>query len=354
MLACPNQCIYCNQRIISGQQFLPTEMSIISTIESRLFTIPKEDKVELGFFGGTFTALPLQEQERLLRLVQPYLDKGVIQSIRLSTRPDYIDESILELLGRYGVRTIELGVQSLDDEVLQRVQRGYTYNTVCKAAAMIKDAHFSLGMQMMVGLPGDTPQRSMQTARRIITLGADNTRIYPTLVIANTVLSAQYHSGDYVPLSVDEAVRWVAPVLRLFVDSGVAVLRVGLHPTEGFITGEDYEAGPFHVAFRQLVDTYIWRQQLELIIHTLSVKKDAAEKVALRDTGTQPDTLSLWVSPAMLGSIAGYHSSNRKWLVDTMAQITGVDRRRVRIHLYPDERLHGYTYRYSFSHHSLQ
>lgn len=319
MLACPNQCIYCNQHIISGQQRMPSDQEIINTIETHLATIPSQSRVELGFFGGTFTGLSLQQQERLLQLVQPYLSNHQIESIRLSTRPDYINDEGVALLKQYGVGTIELGVQSLDDEVLQAIDRGYTAKVVYHAANTIRQQGLELGMQMMIGLPSDTPEKSLFTARKIIEQGASNTRIYPTLVIPHTELSRRYRAGQYKPLTIDEAVQWTAPILQLFQEHQVTVLRVGLHPTEGFIQGNDYEAGPFHVAFKQLVDAEIFRQQFA--VYPFAERGDVVIAVA----------------PTMLQSAIGHRASNKRMLQQRVGE------RRVRF--VADSRLQGYNFR---------
>ena len=257
-LACPNQCIYCNQRIISGQLQMPTNEEIINTIDTHLSTFSNDTYVELGFFGGNFTGIELEEQQRLFSLIKPYRDNGSIKAVRLSTRPDYINEKIIDFLLKNEVTTVELGVQSLDEEVLNTIQRGYTPQQVMDAVSLIKGSGMQLGMQMMVGLPKDTPEKSLMTAQKIVECGADNTRIYPTLVIQYTKLADWYQRGLYLPLSLDQALQWVKPILYHFEKNNVAVLRVGLHPTEGFINGTDYLAGPFHVAFKELVQTEIW------------------------------------------------------------------------------------------------
>lgn len=257
-LACPNQCIYCNQHIISGQLQMPTNEEIINTIETHLSTFDNDTYVELGFFGGNFTGIELEEQQRLFSLIKPYRNNGSIKAVRLSTRPDYIDEKIIDFLLENGVTTVELGVQSLDEEVLSTIQRGYTPQQVMDAVGLIKGSGMQLGMQMMVGLPKDTPEKSLLTAQKIVECGADNTRIYPTLVIQHTKLADWYKQGIYSPLSLEQAVDWVKPILYHFEKNNVVVLRVGLHPTEGFISGTDYLAGPFHVAFKELVQTEIW------------------------------------------------------------------------------------------------
>lgn len=320
MLACPNQCIYCNQHVISGQLRMPSDEEIVATIETHLSTMAVGCVVELGFFGGTFTGLPLGQQERMLRLVQPYLDKGRIVSVRLSTRPDYISGEGVAMLKLYGVATVELGVQSLDDEVLAASERGYTAQQVYEAADIIRQQGLEVGMQMMVGLPADTPEKTLYTARQIVVHSAGNTRVYPTLVIPGTELSRRYHQGLYQPLTVDEAVRWTAPVLRLFEEHGVTVLRVGLHPTEGFIGGKDYEAGPFHVAFKQLVETEIFRQQFQ---DTTLPKGDGE--------------VTVYVAPSKRQSAIGYGASNRRMMQQRVGE------RRVRF--VADASLHGYAFR---------
>lgn len=262
-VSCPNQCIYCNQRVISGQQHLPTDEEIVDTIERYSSTFEEGTYVELAFFGGNFTGIPLAEQQRLFNLVRPFCQRLGVQGIRLSTRPDYIDTERADLLKANGVTTVELGVQSLDDEVLRTVHRGYTASTVERAAAIIQSRDMEVGMQMMVGLPGDTAEKALATARRIVELGATNTRIYPTLVVAHTVLARMYEQGLYRPLSLQEAVNQCKDILYLFETNNITVLRVGLHPTEGFISGTDYLAGPFHVAFKELVQTEIWHDLLK-------------------------------------------------------------------------------------------
>ena len=218
--------------------------------------------MEVGFFGGTFTGIPVEMQEKYLQAVQPFLASGQVQGIRLSTRPDYIDPTVLDRLRRYGVTTIELGAQSLDDGVLKRSRRGHTVRQVEGAAGLIRKAGFRLGLQMMIGLPGDTLGKALATADKIIALGADNTRIYPTLVIKDTVLHRWYEEGKYRPLSLAEAVQWAKELLLKFEQAGVRVIRLGLHPSEGLLSGEELVAGPFHPSFRELVLTEIWHDLL--------------------------------------------------------------------------------------------
>jgi len=235
---------------------------IVRKIELNLSTIDIErSEVEVAFFGGSFTCIDPEQQKKYLTIVQPFISQGRIKSIRLSTRPDFITEEILDLLKTKQVETIELGVQSMDEDVLQSSGRGHTATDVLKASALIKAYGFKLGLQMMVGLPGDTAEKSLQTAQRIVDLNPDCVRIYPTLVIKNTELENRFNNGTYRALSNEQAVDWVAPVLKLFIQKNINVIRVGLHPSEGLESGEKLVAGPYHPSFRQIVMTRLWYEQ---------------------------------------------------------------------------------------------
>ena len=298
-LACPFQCVFCNQRKITGKQLVPEDSEIIFIIENHLKTFKEKERIiEIGFFGGSFTGIPLQQQQHFLELVQPYIKKKKIQGIRLSTRPDYINDEVLELLKKMNVTTIELGAQSFDDEVLKKSYRGHTAGQTTEAAKQILDHGFDLGLQMMIGLPGDTLEKSLATARKIIDLGASNTRIYPTVVIKDTALHQWYKNGKYQPLTLDEAVDWVKEILPVFENAGVKVIRVGLHPSEGLLSGDELTAGPFHPSFRELVLTEIWGDLLKTI----------PEK-------TKNKTLIIHVPEKELNYAVGYKGKNRKRLL---------------------------------------
>ncbi len=292
-LACPNRCVYCNQRHISGQLEPVTTQQVRDIIEQHLSCFKYPCEVELAFFGGSFTGLKISEQEEYLATVQPYIKQGQISSIRLSTRPDYIDTEILDLLKRYNVKTIELGAQSLCDEILQYCERGHSVKDVEVASAMIKNHGFELGLQMMVGLPLDTLERSKQTALKIVELGADNTRIYPTLVIKHTKLAELYEAGLYQPLSLFEAVERTAEIYKIFTANNINILRVGLHPSEGLIHGTELVTGPFHVSFRELVLSKIWHERL------LSLPEDC---------------FAIRLNPKDVNYAIGYKACNRKFL----------------------------------------
>jgi histone acetyltransferase (RNA polymerase elongator complex component) len=296
-LACPFQCVYCNQRCISGRIKEPTEEEVVSTIEQHLSTIPDGwSEIEVGFFGGTFTGLPKGKQENYLKLVQPYIKKRKVQGIRISTRPDYIHADNLKLLKDHHVTTIELGAQSMDDEVLRLSGRGHTVEDTINASKLIRQNGFSLGLQMMLGLPGDTLERSIKTAEAICALKANNTRIYPALVINGTELKKLYHEKKYFPLSLEDAVEWAKEVYKVFDKNKVTVLRMGLHPSEGLISGESLAAGPFHISFGELVMTSLWKEVLEKI--------DKTEK----------ENLVITVAPDQFNYAIGHKAENKKML----------------------------------------
>ena len=297
-LACPFQCIYCNQKKISGCLQVPSAIEINKIITGHLATIPKENsETELAFFGGNFTGLKTEEQESYLRLVQPFILEGRITGIRISTRPDYINPDILKLLKKYHVKTIELGAQSLDNDVLKQSGRGHRAEDVDTAAKLILEYGFSLGLQMMIGLPGDTLQKSLYTAQRITELKADNTRIYPALVIKDTKLEQLYREGSYQPLSLDEAVTWSKEILKIFEVANVSVIRIGLHPSEGLIKGDELVVGPFHPSFRELVLTEIWHDLLKPLF------KEKSQKIEIT------------VAPDQLNYAIGYQGRNRSFLL---------------------------------------
>lgn len=297
-LACPNRCVFCNQNSISGCYHQPDENEVINIIESRLITIPRDAQLEVGFFGGNFTGIEEHLQRRYLSIAFKYLKEGKIHGIRLSTRPDYITIESLDLLSQYGVTTIELGAQSLDEEVLKLAGRGHTVPDIEKASALIRSHGFNLGLQMMTGLPGDTAEKSIATARKIISLGATNTRIYPTLVIKDTELAQLWQNGNYRPQTLEEAVELTATLLEIFNDGAVDVIRVGLHPSEDLVNGDDLLAGPFHVSFRQLAETELWRRRFKQLIYEKPQKSD----------------IVIPIPESELNNAIGYRGSNRALL----------------------------------------
>jgi len=265
---CPNDCIFCNQKKISGQIEEMTPQMVPEIIESHLATIGSGAFVETAFFGGSFTAIDRTLQESLLKEAYKYVRSGRVSEIRLSTRPDCIDGDILEMLEKYGVRTIELGVQSLDDEVLKASCRGHDAACVYESAALIKERGFRLGIQTMTGLPGDTREKALNTARQVIAISPEIVRIYPVLVIKGTPLEKLLLDGRYDPMPLEEAVKLCAELLELYENHGINVIRIGLQATENIRGGasSDVVAGPVHPAFRQLVESELTRRRIEKII----------------------------------------------------------------------------------------
>lgn len=294
-LACPHQCIFCNQNHISSQNHIPTVTETKAIIERNLATIPKNYDVQVAFFGGSFTGLPIALQESYLQVVQPFIKNGVITSIRLSTRPDYISDEILQMLKKYHVNDIELGAQSTNDEVLHRSGRGHTRKAIQIASEKINSYGFSLGLQMMLGLPGDSYEIALQTAYDIIQFGAKTTRIYPTLVVADTPLATLFTKGKYKPLSINEAVIWTKDIYKLFIANNITILKVGLHPNEDFSSNKYLLAGPFHPSFKELVLSELWKDKLTAI-------------------PKRENNLSIFVSKEEINNAIGYKSSNKQLL----------------------------------------
>lgn len=265
---CPNACIFCNQKKISGQTEEMTPGKVARIIDEHLRTVSPDAFVEIAFFGGSFTAIDRKIQKALLDRTKPYLADGRADEIRLSTRPDRIDDDVLDFLKEYGVRTIELGVQSLDEEVLKASFRGHDASCVYRAAALIKSKGFRLGIQTMTGLPEDTREKCLDTARKVIEIAPDIVRIYPVLVIRGTELERRFRQGSYVPQGVDEAVELCAELLEMYESNGISVIRIGLQTTEDICGDDDSEvaAGPVHPAIRQLAESRLMLARMEGMI----------------------------------------------------------------------------------------
>lgn len=253
---CPHNCVFCNQSRITGEDENVTPDIASKTIEEYLETIDyKNSIVEVSFFGGTFTAINEKKQKDLLKVAKYYKDNGYIKYIRLSTRPDYINSYILDYLKEYGVNIIELGVQSLDEEVLKYSGRGHNIEDVENASKLIKEYGFTLGHQLMIGLPKDDFNKDMNTVLKSIEMKPDIARIYPALVIKDTPMELMYNRGTYKPYTLGEAVEIIQKVYEIYKKNDVNVIRIGLQPTDNITEGKDIVAGPFHPAFRELVES---------------------------------------------------------------------------------------------------
>ena len=276
-LGCPNDCIFCNQKSISGQKTNMTKEKAKKIIDSFLENIKdKEAKKEIAFFGGSFTGINEKVQEELLQTAYEYVKSGKVESIRVSTRPDCINKEILKRLKKYKVKTIELGVQSANDYILKRANRGHTFEDVKKASKLIRWYGFKLGHQMMVGLPESTRIDEINTAKALVKLKPKMIRIYPVLVVKNTKLEEEYKQGIYEPLSVVQAVEICKEIVRIFADKKIDIIRIGLQNTDEISDPQNEKsevvAGPYHPAFRQLVESGMWYDAIVGKIKKLNVK----------------------------------------------------------------------------------
>ncbi len=261
-LGCPNMCVFCNQRAISGvSSFIPENSG--RTIEEALTTLEGAgESTEIAFFGGSFTGIDRDLMITLLDLAEKYVHVGKVSGIRMSTRPDYIDEEIIKILDNYTVNAVELGIQSMSDEVLQKSKRGHTAAQSREAMTMLREAGFTTVGQMMIGLPGSTLENEIATAEEICAMGASGSRIYPTIVFRDTELCDMCKSGEYVPLSIDEAIVRSAAVLEVFVNHNVDCIRIGLCDSENLHSDSTYYAGPNHPSLGELIKGELYYKRI--------------------------------------------------------------------------------------------
>ena len=265
---CPHQCVFCNQKTISGQKSAAV-VEAKAQIERWLQWIKPGRANEAAFYGGSFTGLDMALQRQLLALTDELFDNGVIGSVRLSTRPDYIDDERLQLLKEHHVELVELGVQSLDDAVLQRAERGHSAEAVYAAHKLLGDFGFKTGIQLMVGMPGQSFASVQDTAHKVAALKPDIARIYPLLVIKDTTLAESYAKGEFVPLSLEEAIEQSAYVYKVLRSASVNVIRIGLQPDEELCAEGNILAGPFHPAMGELVKSRALRNHFTPILQQL-------------------------------------------------------------------------------------
>ena len=291
-LGCPCQCVFCNQQKITARTKAVSTDEVRETVERYLSTLGDLDpnEIEIAFYGGSFTAIPIDKQTAYLKVANEYIDQGKVSSLHISTRPDCIDEEILENLRRYNVSTIELGVQSFSDEVLRLSKRGHDSDTARKAARLVKERGFKLGIQLMIGLPGDSLESCIYSARETVALAPELARLYPTLVIDGTELYDMYEDGSYEALSKEEALLRTKEMYKILHKAGINIMRVGLKSTD-IIGGSDLSAingGTYHPAFRQLVEGEIAYEALKEQLDALMKKTDGmgpANAPNIDDTG---------------------------------------------------------------------
>lgn len=266
---CPNDCVFCNQKAITARQPDVTPSDVRGIIETYLPTLSGRglETIEVAFFGGSFTGLPVEEQSAFLSVAHEYKSKGLIDKIHMSTRPDYIDKDILDNLRRFDADTIELGVQSFDDGILADAGRGHTAEDVYRACSLIREYGFELGIQLMIGLPGDSLEKCLYSARETVRMKPSIARLYPTIVLEDTALFEMYRAGIYHPLTTEEAVAITKEMYRILAAAGINIIRVGLKSTDlisGSGEGSDHTLGhTYHPAFRQLVEGEIAREDIE-------------------------------------------------------------------------------------------
>ncbi|MDE7288184.1 MAG: radical SAM protein [Oscillospiraceae bacterium] len=258
-MGCPNMCSFCNQHTISNSS-APSPQEVGAMLEKACERLP-EGKAEIAFFGGSFTAIGREYMTALLEQAYPYVKSGKVCGIRCSTRPDCIDKDVLEVLKSYGVTAIELGAQSMDNNVLSANQRGHTAEDVRKASALIKEYGFELGLQMMTGLYKSSPERDVETAEKIAEIKPDTVRIYPVVILGGTKLGELYKSGEYVPYSFETAAEICADMLEMFEQKGIRVIKLGLHASET-VEGEML-GGFYHPAFREICEGILFRREIE-------------------------------------------------------------------------------------------
>ena len=272
---CPNDCVFCNQKRISGS-LLPASAE---TVRAAVAALTPGSGYELAFYGGSFTAIPESEQEALLSACIPARESGAVASLRVSTRPDAVTPEKLDRLRRYGVETVELGAQSMCDDVLLCSGRGHTAADTVRAARLIKDAGFSLILQMMTGLPGSDEERDMKTARAVAALRPDGVRIYPTVIIRDTSLEDLWRAGQYREHTVEDAVRICARILPVFENAGIPVIRLGLNPSDELSDGAAV-GGAYHPALGELVRSRLWRDRAERLLTGVPAGADVSLAVA--------------------------------------------------------------------------
>lgn len=263
-IGCPNMCSFCNQRYITGKSLPPSTKDVIDAVNVAITSQSyNPEKTEIAFFGGSFTAINRNYMLELLKTAYQFVKEKVVSGIRVSTRPDAIDDDILSLLKDYGVTAIELGAQSMNNNVLRSNNRGHTSKDVLDASKLIKEYGFELGLQMMTGLYGDCDDYSINTAHEIVKLKPDTVRIYPTIVLKNTDLAVLYTDNIYKPQSLEDAVNLCSKLLLLFYKNNINVIRLGLHSIEK----DTYIAGPWHPAFSELCYSKIFLENAKELLN---------------------------------------------------------------------------------------
>ncbi len=298
---CPHQCVFCDQISTTGQsRAFPTLRQLQADID-RFLSYRKDPgrPTEIAFFGGNFLGMTADRIRFLLELGKTYVEQGKVQSLRFSTRPDTITSETLELIAGFPVATIELGVQSMDNTVLQTSRRGHKAEDTLMAVSLLRAGTYRLGLQMMIGLPGDTAEQALSTAAHIVALAPDFVRIYPTLVLKGSPLARWYAQGRFTPMTLAEAVELAKGLVSIFLTAGIKVIRIGLQPTDDLNSGAAVLAGPFHPAFGELVYGALWRDALNRWLRKQSIFGQPIE---------------IAVHPNSVSRVRGHKNENFKWI----------------------------------------
>lgn len=308
---CPNDCVFCNQKAITarGSDIGPEDVKKL--IETYLPTLQGRglETIEVAFFGGSFTGIPMEEQSAFLKVAKEYKDLGLIDKIHMSTRPDYINEDILDNLKSFDADTIELGVQSFSPEVLTASNRGHTADDVYEACRLIKDYRFELGIQLMIGLPEDSLERCVFSARETVKIAPSIARLYPTIVLNDTELYNMYMDGRYKPLSTEEAVDITKEMYRILDGAGINIIRVGLKSTDLITDGGEIRGSTYHPAFRQLVEGAIAREDLEAQLMEMLKTDDQIPGTA----GSHDEVYEFRSSGRSFSNMVGNAKKNREY-----------------------------------------
>jgi len=300
-LGCPNDCVFCNQKKITGCQKYDYEFATRQITEQLTTTDIHTDNVQIAFFGGSFTGIERTSMIAMLEVAAQFIKAGQVRSVRISTRPDYIDTEILNILKEYNVTDIELGIQSMDDSVLNTAERGHSAADSLRAAELIISHGFNFVGQMMVGLPDSDLDKEIMTAKEICNMGACGVRIYPTLVFQNTELENWYINGKYIPLTVTEAAYRCSKIIKVFDDHNVPIIRLGLCETDNLRTEGSVVAGPYHPAIGEISENLFYQNEIEKLI------VDNGSK-------TQDRILSVFVSSGSISKAIGQKKSNKLYL----------------------------------------
>jgi histone acetyltransferase (RNA polymerase elongator complex component) len=308
---CPHRCLFCNERLTAGDR--PERImdaAFAETVRAHLAGAGRKGgPTEIAFYGGTFTGMEPEEQRRLLDLAAPFLREGTVDGIRISTRPDGIDAECLDFLRSSGVTTVEVGAQSLDDEILLRSRRGHTAADTVRTLRLLKTLGFKTGLHLMAGLPGDSPDRFAETIDKAIALRPDMVRIHPTIVLRDTPLADAFREGNYLPLGPADAVDLCKNALKKLTVAGIPVIRLGLQTTRELEEPGAVVAGPFHPAFRSLVETALFLEMATDLLETAG-PETGLPAIPPAETGAVGSTVHFALSPADVSNFCGRRREN--------------------------------------------